>query len=191
MKIWVAKMDNQPIGHFHDRSDAVSYLERVAKELVLTQTGVSFNDGLFQIEDGVYQSFVTLIKGEMTRATLGSAGWDIHAGVDIMINPGEQKIVTTEIITAMSMDRCCFIVDRSGMAAKMRLTKRAGLIDSDYLKVWDVVLCNESDSVREIKKGNRIAQALFLPVIPDSEFHGVGFNRLYLNRESGFGSTGV
>jgi dUTP pyrophosphatase len=130
-------------------------------------------------------------SGHLSKETTNSAGWDLCANEDISLLPGHQAVIGTGLRTEFTPGYVGLIRDRSGMAAKKRGTTRAGVIDADYKDEWKVVFVNESMELLEIKKGDRIAQVLFIPV-PWIEIYEEGgtYEVKDVQRAGGFGSTG-
>jgi len=129
------------------------------------------------------------------RQTNGSAGYDIYSAESCTIEPRNQKIISTGI--SIELPHCPFpnhiysfhIISRSGLSAKYKIEKGAGLIDADYNGEIKIILYNYNDEKYEIKIGDRIAQGVIIPVaIPEvievdelkNTERGIG----------GFGSTG-
>jgi dUTP pyrophosphatase len=78
--------------------------------------------------------------------------------------------------------------DRSGMGKK-GIKVLAGVIDSDYRGEWRACLINLTGQSHEVKKGDRVAQVVFVPCYID------GVKQVSAVRESdrgtsGWGSTG-
>jgi dUTP pyrophosphatase len=75
------------------------------------------------------------------------------------------------------------------VALKQRYT-HGGVIDSGYRGEWKVMLSNDSQLIWEIKRGDRIAQVVFLPVFhPLIELvSDLGDS---VRGADGFGSTGT
>lgn len=158
-----------------------------------------------------------------TKGSAAAAGYDLYADGDWVIPPRVVLRVSTGLAIAIPLGYVGLLCDRSGMAARGVSTKAArmdigaliewlgaadpagylgvgehvlgGVIDSDYRGEWQVILYNSNADVSYIvKRGDRIAQFLILPVptvavvlesevvkeLPDTE-RGTG----------GFGSTGV
>lgn len=128
------------------------------------------------------------------QATDGSAGYDL-AVCDPLANmlaipSGAMRIISTGWRVAIPPGHVGLIRDRSGMATKVGLTTRAGVIDSDYRGEISVVVVNEGHNWVYPRHGQRIAQLVVVPVhvggsivaerLPDTQ-RGSG----------GFGSTGV
>ncbi|MEM4259559.1 MAG: dUTP diphosphatase [Candidatus Pacearchaeota archaeon] len=93
-----------------------------------------------------------------------SAGFDIYAIEDIILEPGKQKIVNTGIALEIPEGYCVQFWDRGGMGAK-GIHHFAGLIDSDYRGEFKVVLFNSTKEPYKIEKGDRIIQAVILPIV--------------------------
>ncbi len=129
------------------------------------------------------------------KMTEGSAGWDIFACIDsdITIKPGELIKVPTGIAIALpNNEMVALLFARSGLAAKhgITLSNSVGVIDSDFRGEIHVALCNVSNKQYTIKQNERIAQLVFMPVLP------VQFNLCKqldntTRGEGGFGSTGL
>lgn len=99
-----------------------------------------------------------------TRATCGSAGYDLYSYDEGVILPGSQVLVSTKIAIAIPEGYCGLIWSRSGLSVKNGIETGAGVIDSDYRKDVGVVLHNFSRSPFSYKKGMRIAQILITSV---------------------------
>jgi dUTP pyrophosphatase len=127
-------------------------------------------------------------------ATNGSAGMDLHAcfGEDIIIKPGERKLVPTGIAIALeSPDYVAYIFARSGLAVKngITLSNCVGVIDSDYRGEIKVGLINLSDTPYTITDGERIAQLVISPVIVPQIIETDVLDETE-RASGGFGSTG-
>lgn len=130
-----------------------------------------------------------------TKATSGSAGFDLHACIDkdLTIKKGDLIRVPCGIaIELPSSAYAALIFARSGLGMKygISLSNGVGVIDSDYRGEIQVGLCRTSDGdPYTIKNGDRIAQMIIIPV------SNVSFKLVENLGESergsgGFGSTG-
>ena len=106
-------------------------------------------------------------------ATEGSAGMDLRACLDevLVITPGETRLIPMGF--AMHMEdtgMAAVILPRSGLGHKhgIVLGNLVGLIDSDYQGQVYVSCWNRSGEDFSIEPGARIAQLVFLPVVPAS-----------------------
>lgn len=104
-----------------------------------------------------------------TRATDGSAGFDLYAVNNLSILPGAQVKIPTGIACAIPENNAGFIWPRSGLAVKFGINIHAGLIDSDYRGEIHVCLINHGKNIIDIRKGERIAQLVVSPVLLMSE----------------------
>lgn len=132
------------------------------------------------------------------RATSQSAGYDLIACIDqpISIRHGEKAtlIPTGIAIFSNNGNVAGLILPRSGLGHKQGLVlgNSLGLVDGDYQNQWFVSAWNrgQQDEIM-IKPGDRIAQAMFVPVI-HPEFAVVDdFNLATERGQGGFGSTGL
>lgn len=130
-----------------------------------------------------------------TRATADSAGFDLYVdleGLDfVAIMPNTSVMLKTGISMAIPKGYFGGVFARSGLASRegLRPPNCVGVIDSDYRGNIGVGLYNDSDEVRFISHGQRVAQLIIIPCpdvtlveteeLPETE-RGAG----------GFGSTG-
>ena len=127
-----------------------------------------------------------------TRGSSSAAGYDLYADVEReQIAPG--KTVKIPVGVAMEIPEGYFggIFARSGLSTKegLRPANCVGVIDSDYRGPILVPLHNDSDTVREVVKGEKIAQMVILPYLA-VEFEEVEQLEKTQRGEGGFGSTG-
>lgn len=95
----------------------------------------------------------------------GNAGWDLtYIGPDILIHANESKLLKTGLGFHFSNEWCIDIVNRGGVAFKKQLIIGSELVDSNYSGEVFVNLQNISNTTKEIKTGDKIAQFLVLPV---------------------------
>jgi len=121
-----------------------------------------------------------------------AAGFDLHSIEDVVINPGERKLIGTGLAFEIEKGYEVQIRPRSGLAFKHGITvlNSPGTIDSDYRGEIKVLLINLGNEKFEIKKGDRIAQAVIAPVI-QAEIIEVDSLSDTKRGAGGFGSTGV
>ena len=122
-----------------------------------------------------------------------AAGADLYACTDqtVSIRPGETVIIHTGIALQLPDGLVGLIYARSGIATKRGLApaNKVGVIDSDYRGELMVALYNQSEEVREIGNGERIAQLLLIPYIT-ADFREVSALEDTARGDGGFGSTG-
>ena len=96
------------------------------------------------------------------RATRGSVGFDVAACLDeeIVIMPGETRMVGSGFAIALEPGYAAFIYARSGLGIKhgMIPANCVGVIDSDYRGEVIVGLRNTSSEPFHVSDGDRIAQ---------------------------------
>jgi dUTP pyrophosphatase len=125
-------------------------------------------------------------------ATPQSAGMDLRASEEVVLEPGEIRSVRTGIRIALPEGYEAQVRPRSGLALRhgISIPNAPGTIDADYRGEICVLLINLGREAFEIRRGDRIAQLVVAPVtrviwesveaLPETE-RGAG----------GFGSTGV
>jgi dUTP pyrophosphatase len=122
-------------------------------------------------------------------------GFDLHACLPqakrIRLQPGKRVLVDTGIALGMPPHLWALIKDRSGWAAKHGIHVLAGVIDPGYRGPVKVVLANLGEEEVVIEHGMRIAQLIFLPVLPVGLVEVQEFSDKTDRGEKGFGSSGV
>ena len=123
--------------------------------------------------------------------TAEAAGFDLHSIEDVVIAPGERKLIGTGLAFEIPAGYEIQIRPRSGLAYKHGITvlNTPGTIDSDYRGEIKVLLINHSNENFEIKVGERIAQAVIKEVI-QATFEEVEELNDTARGAGGFGSTG-
>ena len=96
----------------------------------------------------------------LTRATGGSAGYDIRTTENAIIYPGSSYKFNTGLSMAIPEGYVGIIEPRSGLSFNNSVENGAGVIDSDYRGEIKVHLYNHGNSTVVIKRGDRIAQLL-------------------------------
>lgn len=127
-----------------------------------------------------------------SRATPGSAGYDLYSTDNYVVLPGRRVVVSTGIAVHLPEGTYGHICPRSGLAVKHGLHTLAGVVDPDYTGEIKVVLQNlDATQPFVIRPGYRIAQLILerfeiadveeIPGLVEETERGAG----------GFGSTGI
>lgn len=126
-----------------------------------------------------------------TRGSDAAAGVDLHAPKALVIHPNSNGVVSTGLAVEIPDGYFGAIFARSGMATRkgLRPANCVGVIDSDYRGEIKVVLHNDSDIIRPVQEGDRVAQLVILPYEP-IEFDEVDELNNTDRGIGGFGSTG-
>ena len=121
-----------------------------------------------------------------------ASGFDLHSIENIILKPGERKLIRTGIAFEIEYGYEIQIRPRSGLAFKYGITvlNTPGTIDSDYRGEIKVLLINHSNRSFEIKKGDRIAQAIVTPIIQAKIVEVKELSNTKRGNK-GFGSTGM
>ena len=145
----------------------------------------------FEIAQGFENSNINL----PVRSTKNSAGYDVEAAEDCIIpafKPGQKPtLVKTGIKAYMESDEVLILANRSSYPGKkgLILANSIGVVDSDYYENPDndghimYAFFNFKAEDVEIKKGERIGQAIFQKYLVTDNDIAQG------ERTGGFGST--
>src|SRR4029450_3062123 len=101
--------------------------------------------------------------------TGGAAGFDLAASADVTIAPGTIALVPTGLVIQVPQGHFLGIFARSSTPLKkgLMVANGVGVIDEDYCGPKDEVriqVLNFTQTPVEVKRGDRIAQGLLLPV---------------------------
>lgn len=125
------------------------------------------------------------------RATKHSVGYDFYSPIDVMIAPGETKLIFTNVKAYFNEDEGLILAVTSGMGKRgVRLANGIGVIECDYADNESndgnlgFMLHNFGISDYAVKKGDKIGQGFFFKYLTvDNE------EEITTVRKGGFGST--
>lgn len=100
----------------------------------------------------------------LTKQNLYDAGLDIKSRETVRIDPGERALVSTGLYLEIFPGYVGLIWARSGLAVKHGIIVGAGCIDSSYRGEVKILLFNMGSESFVVKKGDRIAQLLTIPI---------------------------
>jgi dUTP pyrophosphatase len=127
--------------------------------------------------------------------TAHAAGLDLLAAVredaPVVLEPGKYALVATGLSIALPEGFEAQVRPRSGLAAKHGVTvlNAPGTIDADYRGEVAVLLINHGSAAFTIRRGERIAQMVIVPVA-QGELVPVTVLSPTARGAGGFGSTG-
>lgn len=128
--------------------------------------------------------------------TDGAAGMDLRAAIPAyetwFIPPGGRKLIPTGLSVELPKGYELQVRPRSGLALKRGVTvlNSPGTVDSDYRGPVGVLVINHGDEPLEIRRGDRIAQAVIALVAKATLVKVVNLSDT-ARGAGGFGSTGV
>ena len=67
-----------------------------------------------------------------TKATSGSAGFDLYSARDLVVYPNDNALVLTDVSIKMPEGVYGRVAPRSGLALLFKINVHAGVIDADY-----------------------------------------------------------
>jgi dUTP pyrophosphatase len=123
--------------------------------------------------------------------TDGSAGMDVRAAEDRVLQPGETALIPTGFSIAVPVGYEAQMRPRSGLALKHGITlmNSPGTIDSDYRGPVGVILSNLGHEPFFIHRGDRIAQ-MIIAQVERACWKEVGTLDDTARGAGGFGSSG-
>ena len=128
-----------------------------------------------------------------TRGSKYAAGYDLSAdiGSNVIIAPHTTIKIGTGLAVELPENTFGAVYARSGIASKegLRPANCTGVVDCDYRGEIIVALHNDSDVMRIVEPGERIAQLVVQPYV-SVEFEEVETLSTTVRGEGGFGSTG-
>ena len=124
--------------------------------------------------------------------TNGSVGFDLITRVDTLIEPGEIRLVPSNVIVQVPEGYALLILPRSSLPRKKGLVcpHSLGVIDEDYHGPEDEIFVQVQNITSDpvvIKRGERIAQGLIVKVEKAQWMEVVAHEA---KTRGGFGSTG-
>ncbi len=125
-------------------------------------------------------------------ATAGSVGFDLLCREETEIAPRTVELISSNVIVRIPTGYMLMLTLRSSTPLRkgLLIPNGVGIIDQDYCGEGDelrVQVFNFREETVTVKRGERIAQGIFIPVMRASwvEVDRIGQGR------GGFGSTGV
>jgi len=100
-----------------------------------------------------------------TYSREGDVAFDLRSAEELVIKPGEKKVVDTGLKIAVPDGHAGLIWDRSGMAGKHGIHVMAGVLDPNFRGELVVVLKHLGTEDFKVEKNMRIAQMLIQPVL--------------------------
>ena len=149
----------------------------------MQDAGPSVNVQLKMLDDGLEAP---------SYAHPGDAGADLRSRVDVVLAPGERRLVPTGVSIALPFGYVALIHPRSGLATKHGLTivNAPGTVDAGYRGEISVTLLNTDVSEPiSLKRGDRIAQ-MVIQRVEYAAFEPVAELSESVRGAGGFGSTG-
>ena len=126
------------------------------------------------------------------RATPQAAGYDIRSTTEVVLNPGEIRLISTGLIMELPEGMECQVRPRSGLALKYGITlpNSPGTIDPDYRGEVKIIIQNLGSEQVTLIRGERVAQLVF-SLFQSPEVSEVKELSNTDRGEDGFGSTGT
>lgn len=125
------------------------------------------------------------------KAHEDDAGYDLFAGENLVISPGESRLVATGIALGLPPMTEAQIRPRSGLALHRQVTllNTPGTIDAGYRGEIGVIMINHGKRDFIVTKGMKIAQMVIAPVLATRITEAFDLDDT-ARGSGGFGSTG-
>ena len=123
-----------------------------------------------------------------TRAHTDDAGLDLYALEDAVVEPGAGLLLRTGVAVAVPVGHVGLVCDRSSLARR-GLKTAGGVIDAGYRGELGVLVWNLSREAQHVKKGERCAQMLVIPIATPAPVDSADLGDTARGAH-GFGSTG-
>ncbi len=122
----------------------------------------------------------------------GDAGMDLYSVEEVILAAGERKLIGTGLKFEIPMGFELQVRPKSGLAANFGVTvlNTPGTVDSGYRGEVKVILYNSSKNEYQVKKGEKIAQAV-IAKYEEAEIEEVAELSETSRGDGGFGSTGL
>lgn len=126
-----------------------------------------------------------------SKAHPSDAGWDLYLPktASVAIPPLTQTTIDLGFSAELPRGTFALLKIRSSLAAQ-GLSLNAGVIDADYRGSWKVLLRNDTNEMFHLQGGDRVAQAIILPLAPVTTIVVASELGESERGEGGFGSTG-
>ena len=104
----------------------------------------------------------------LAKAHPDDAAYDLPANEEVIIEPGERKLVSTGISIQLPNNTAGEVCSRSGLALKhgVAVLNAPGIIDQNYRGVIGVILFNQGKESFVVERKMRIAQLVIIDVKP-------------------------
>lgn len=123
-------------------------------------------------------------------AHAADAGFDLFSREEKVVPAHGSATFDTGVHIQIPFGYAGFLKSKSGLNVKHGITSE-GVIDSGYTGSIVAKLYNNSDTAYTVKKGDKITQIVFLPIMNTGTFEVVDAFEQTERGNGGFGSTGV
>lgn len=120
----------------------------------------------------------------------GDAGMDLYSLEDKELKPGQRYNFMIGFALEFPAEYVAIVKDKGGPSNKYGLHTMGGVFDSSYRGEYNVELINLSQEAYTVKKGDKLAQLVILPV-ERAELEEVDELEESSRGDGRFGSTGI
>lgn len=124
-----------------------------------------------------------------TKVHKTDSGFDLYANENVIIEPGETKVIKTGIAVQLPDGYEAQVRPRSGVTSKTKLRVQLGTIDQDYTGEIGIIVDNIATFEQAYPKGFKLAQ-LVIQKLPKVETFEIDELPTTKRGNKGFGSSG-
>lgn len=117
------------------------------------------------------------------------SGFDLFANENVIIQPGETRVISTGIAIRLPKGYEAQVRPRSGVTSKTKLRVQLGTIDNSYVGEIGVIVDNIATFEQAYPKGFKLAQ-LVIQKLPQIEAYEIEELPNTERGSNGFGSSG-
>lgn len=126
-----------------------------------------------------------------TRACDSDAGLDLYTPEDIVVPARGEILIPLDIKVEFPAGYAMIVKEKSGVATKKKLDVGAAVIDAGYRGICHVHLFNNSSYDQSFKAGEKVAQAVIVPIWDGQPNKVEKVNENTVRGAGAFGSTGA
>ncbi len=159
----------------------------------ITEGGINVNIGKMGLTRSRPMLKVVLLTKNAklpTKATAGSAGFDLYSAEEKDIPKNGRAIIKTDLSIQIPSNTYARIAARSGLSIRNGLQIGGGICDSDFRGNISVIIFNHSNTNFSVEKGDRIAQMVIEKISQPQIIEVTKLRNTGRDRD-GFGSTGI
>lgn len=193
-------IDSKEMQDFLGFVESIKDDEDVDYDILMETLGIDLRDLEDEMENYVPQIDVEFRKSNQESispkyAYESDSGFDLYSVDEHWLHPFDRKLIPTGLHINIPEGYEIQVRSKSGLALKQGLMvlNSPGTVDQGYLGEIQVILFNTTNQKVKIEKNQKIAQAVFAPVVSGKWINFIEKDKLEPKdrNDNGFGSTGL